>query len=68
MILKDDVLNHLQLLDACLPALLDKYIEERLHLGHNVWPIEDASNALVVMLFLHVASQGVCDYTSPPSF
>jgi hypothetical protein len=58
MVLENDVLNYRQLLDACLPALLDKYIAERLHRGHNIWPVEDTSNALAVALFWHVVSQG----------
>jgi hypothetical protein len=58
MVLENDVLNYRQLADACLPALLDRYIKERLHRGYNVWPIEDVSNALAVALFWHVASRG----------
>ncbi|KAI0248931.1 hypothetical protein BJV78DRAFT_738337 [Lactifluus subvellereus] len=80
MVLENDDLNYRQLLDVCLPALLDKYISERLHRGHNVWPIEDTSNALAVALFWHVASQDalngesidsrskVMDILLPPTF
>jgi hypothetical protein len=58
MVLEDDALNYGHLLDASLPALLDKYIAERLYRGHNLWPIEDTCNALAVALFWHMTSQG----------
>ncbi|KAF8266060.1 hypothetical protein EI94DRAFT_237076 [Lactarius quietus] len=57
MVLEDDTLNHRYLQDAGLPALLHKYITERLRSGHNVWPVEDACNTLVVALFWHMTSQ-----------
>jgi hypothetical protein len=58
MVLEHDVLNYRHLLDAGLPALLDKYVAERLHRGHNLWPIEDTCNALAVALFWQMTSQG----------
>jgi hypothetical protein len=58
MVLENDVLNHRLLLDVGLPAFLDEYIAKHLHQGDNVWPTEDASNALAVALFWHVASRG----------
>ncbi|KAI0290016.1 hypothetical protein BC826DRAFT_1106655 [Russula brevipes] len=67
MVLEDDALNYGQLLDACLPALLDKYIAERLYRGHNVWPIEDTCNALAVALFWHMTSQGALNGESNDS-
>jgi hypothetical protein len=60
MLLEHDALNHRHLVDAGLPALLDKYIAERLHQGQNDWPIEDTCNVLAVALFWHMTSQGVC--------
>lgn len=59
MALEDDTLNYRYLQDAGLPALLHKYITERLRLGHNDWPVEDACNTLAVALFWHMTSQGV---------
>lgn len=59
MLLEHDALNRRHLVDAGLPALLDKYIAERLHRGLNVWPIEDTCNVLAVALFWHMTSQGV---------
>jgi hypothetical protein len=59
MLLEHDALNHRYLVDAGLPALLDKYIAERLHRGQNNWPIEDTCNVLAVALFWHMTSQGV---------
>ena len=58
MVLEHDALNFRHLLDASLPALLDRYITERLHPGHNIWPVEDTCNALAVALFWHMTSQG----------
>jgi hypothetical protein len=58
MVLEHDALNHRHLVDARLPALLDRYVVERLHGGHNVWPVEDTCNALAVALFWHMTSQG----------
>jgi hypothetical protein len=58
MVLEHDALNYRHLLDAALPALLDRYINERLHRGHNLWPMEDTCNALAVALFWHMTSQG----------
>jgi hypothetical protein len=59
MLLEHDTLNHCYLVDAGLPALLDKYIAERLHRGPNEWPTEDTCNVLAVALFWHMTSQGV---------
>jgi len=61
MLLEHDALNHRHLVDACLPALLDKYIAERLYRGQNDWPIEDTCNVLAVALSWHMTSQGVFD-------
>jgi hypothetical protein len=58
MLLEHDALNHRHLVDVGLPALLDKYVAERLHRGLNVWPIEDTCNVLAVALFWHMTSQG----------
>lgn len=58
MVLEHDALNYRHLLDAALLALLDRYINECLHQGHNLWPIEDTCNALAVALFLHMTLQG----------
>jgi hypothetical protein len=58
MVLEHDTLNYRHLLDASLPALLDNYVSERLHPGHNHWPIEDTCNALAVALFWYMTSQG----------
>ncbi len=60
MLLEHDSLNHRHLVDACLPALLRKYIAERLHRGSNDYPTEDTCNVLAVALFWHMTSQGVC--------
>ena len=59
MLLEHDALNHGHLVDVGLPALLDKYITERLHRGPNDWPTEDTCNVLAVTLFRHMTSQGV---------
>src|SRR5712691_3310271 len=58
MVLEDDSLNYQHLLDVSLPALLVRYINERLHRGHNVCPVEDTCNTLAVALFWHMTSQG----------
>jgi hypothetical protein len=58
MVLEHDALNYQHLLDVSLPAFLDRYINERLHRGHNVWPVEDTCNTLAVVLFWHMTSQG----------
>ena len=58
MVLEHDVLNYRHLQDAGLPALLEKYITERLHRGPNVWPTEDTCNVVAVALFWHMTSQG----------
>ena len=68
MVLEHDTLNHRHLVDARLPTLLDRYIVERLHPGHNAWPVEDACNALAVALFWHMTSQGAQSDRAPPSF
>ncbi len=60
MLLEHDSLNHRHLVDAGLPALLHKYIAERLHRGPNDYPAEDTCNVLAVALFWHMTSQGVC--------
>jgi hypothetical protein len=52
-----DALNYCHLVDAGLPALLDKYIAECLHRGQNDWLTKDTCN--VVALFGHMTSQGV---------
>ena len=59
MVLEHDELNYRHLLDVGLPALLNRYITERLHRGPNVWPTEDTCNVLAVALFWHMTSQGV---------
>ena len=51
MVLEHDALNYRHLVDVGLPALLDRYIAERLHRGPNVWPTEDTCNVLAVALF-----------------
>lgn len=58
MLLEHDALNYSHLVDAGLPALLDKYITDRLHRGQNEWPTEDTCNVLAVALFWHLTSQG----------
>jgi len=65
MVLEHDALNYRHLVEIGLPALLDRYIAERLHRGENVWPIEDTCNVLAVALFWHMTSQGVDDRSSP---
>jgi hypothetical protein len=60
MLLEHDSRNHRHLVDACLLALLRKYIAERLHRGSNDYPTEDTCNVLAVALFWHMTSQGVC--------
>ncbi|KAI9463932.1 hypothetical protein F5148DRAFT_190544 [Russula earlei] len=61
MVLEHDALNYHHLQSAGLPALLEKYVAERLHRGHNLWPIEDTCNTLAVALFWHMTSQGALD-------
>jgi hypothetical protein len=51
ILLEHDALNHPHLVDVGLPALLDKYIAERLHHGPNDWPTEDTCNVPAVALF-----------------
>ncbi|KAH9957791.1 hypothetical protein BC827DRAFT_1269982 [Russula dissimulans] len=57
MLLEHDALNFCHLQHAGLSPLLDKYIADRLHRGHNLWPVEDTCNALAVALFWHMTSQ-----------
>ncbi|KAI0278920.1 hypothetical protein BGY98DRAFT_1096424 [Russula aff. rugulosa BPL654] len=57
MLLEHDALNHRLLVDAGLPALLDKYMAEHLHCDRNGWPTEDTCNVLAVALFWHMTSQ-----------
>ena len=49
--LEHDTLSRRRLVDVGLPALLDRYIAERLQRGPNVWPIEDTRDDLAVALF-----------------
>jgi hypothetical protein len=51
VVLEHDALNCRHLVDVGLPALLDRYIAERLHCGPNVWVTEDTRNFLAVALF-----------------
>jgi hypothetical protein len=56
VLLEDDALNYCHLVDASLPALLDKYIAERLHQDQNDWLTEDTCNVLAVALFWYMTS------------
>ncbi|KAI0297858.1 hypothetical protein B0F90DRAFT_1669257 [Multifurca ochricompacta] len=67
MVLEDDDLNYRQLQEVDLPTLLNRYINERLHPGHNVWPKEDPCNVLAVALFWHMTSQDALDGESNDS-
>ena len=51
VVLEHNALNCSHLVDVGMPALLDRYIPERLHRGPNVWPTEDTRNFLAVALF-----------------
>jgi hypothetical protein len=64
-----DALDYYHLVDASLPALLDKYISERLHQDQNNWPTtgKDMCNVLAVALFWHMTSQGVVLRPHPTS-
>ncbi|KAI0056832.1 hypothetical protein BV25DRAFT_1920659 [Artomyces pyxidatus] len=67
MLLEDDGKNMSQLLWAGLPALLEEYIVERLHVGADAsdgWPAVNKTNALVVALFWQMTTRHAIDRES----